>query len=178
MDELIDIVDIQGCVTGNTCLKSFAHKKGILHASVHVWIYDKEGQILVQKRSPNKEIYPNLWDVSVAGHIATKEQPWLAALRETKEEIGLNLTKEQLEYCGIWTEKHLHSNGLIDHEVHHIYLTELSTPLDKLSMQKEEVADLKLISLTELKQQYIHSNVFVPRDEAYYKHIFQLLSEA
>ncbi|MEX0314176.1 MAG: hydrolase, partial [Allomuricauda sp.] len=69
MDELVDILDDNGNPTGRTCLKSEAHRKGLFHPTIHVWFYTSEGQILFQKRADNKDTFPSLWDVSVAGHI-------------------------------------------------------------------------------------------------------------
>lgn len=178
MDELIDIVNLKGEPTGNACMKSFAHQNGILHASVHCWFYNKQGEILIQKRAKNKDIYPDLWDVSVAGHIASEENFTEAAIREIKEEIDVTVLKQELIYKGIWEEKHQHSNGLIDHEIHHIFLIELKTELTNLTPQAEEVSDLKLVTLDYLENNYTNTTSFVPHDLDYYQHIIKLLREA
>ena len=89
MDELIDILDDQGNLTGRNCLKSIAHIEGLNHATVHIWFYTPEGNILLQQRAATKKIYPLLWDVSVAGHVNAGESLLAAAIREVKEEIGL-----------------------------------------------------------------------------------------
>ena len=57
----------------------------------------KQRQILLQQRSHKKTIHPLLWDVSVAGHIDAGETFIEAALRETKEEIGLLLKQKILK---------------------------------------------------------------------------------
>lgn len=175
MDELIDIVDLKGKPTGNACLKSFAHKNGILHASIHVWFYTKNQQILIQKRKETKDVYPNLWDVSVAGHIGSGETPLLSALRETEEEIGHKISNKELTFLRIWEDKHHHANGIIDHEIHYLYIAELQTDISKLSIQEEEVSAIKLISLNEFENTYANSNVFVPHPTAYYQYIINTL---
>jgi len=91
MDEYIDIVDNLGELTGKSALKSEAHKNGWYHNTVHIWFYTKRGDILLQQRSHKKKICPLLWDVSVAGHIDAGETIALAAVRETREEIGLEI---------------------------------------------------------------------------------------
>ena len=55
-------------------------------------------EILVQKRSPKKETFPNLWAISVAGHVRSGETSIEAAIREIKEEIGKKVTEEDLIY--------------------------------------------------------------------------------
>ncbi|ANW96587.1 hypothetical protein AXE80_09980 [Wenyingzhuangia fucanilytica] len=177
MDELIDIVNLQGEPTGNACLKSFAHQNGILHASVHIWLYTSNQEILIQKRKEDKETFPNLWDVSVAGHIAAGETAINAALREVKEEVDLTLSKKGLKYIGIFEEKHQHANGIIDHEIHHIYLAQLNCDLTALTPQKEEVSAIKLISLQEFEKNYKDSNVYVAHHHEYYHYIIKKLKE-
>ncbi len=177
MDELIDIVNSQGIPTGKTCLKSYAHLNGILHASVHIWLYNNDGKILVQKRKENKDTFPNLWDVSVAGHINSGELPIEAAIREVKEEVDLNLDKHHLEYFKFYTEKNQHPNGMIDNEIHHIYIALLNCDISKLTPQKEEVAAIKLIDIEELEKHYKDSSYFVPHSQQYYNYIIHKLKE-
>lgn len=177
MDELIDIVNSQGIPTGNTCLKSFAHQNGILHASVHIWLYTSDGKILIQKRKEDKDTFPNLWDVSVAGHMHAKELPIEAAVREVKEEINLTLDKQELKYIKICNEKHQHPNGIIDHEIHHVFIAQLNCDITDLTPQKEEVAALKLIDIQELENNYTHDDLYVPHSKKYYNYIIHKLKE-
>ncbi|EKF55656.1 NUDIX family hydrolase [Galbibacter marinus] len=147
MDELVDILDKQGKSTGTSLLKSEAHKKGLFHATAHVWIYNRNGEILIQKRSGNKETYPNKWDVSVAGHICAGEDPVTTAIRETSEEIGLRLQKSDLYKIGQYRSTVIHNKDLIDCEFNHIYLTELKVPIGELRIQTTEVAAIKFIDI-------------------------------
>ena len=147
MDELIDILDKQGNSTGTTLLKSEAHKKGLFHATAHVWVYNRNGEILIQKRSSSKETYPNKWDVSVAGHISAGEDPISSAIRETQEEIGLSLQESDLFKIGQYRSTVIHNKDMIDCEFNHIFLTELRIPLGDLKLQTEEVAAVKFIDI-------------------------------
>ena len=122
MDEYIDILNDTGEISGKTCLKSEAHKKGLFHQSVHIWIADFEKNVLIQKRASNKDVFPNLWDVSVAGHISAGEQPEISAIREIEEEIGLSVSKDALQYIGTSKKKIIHKIDLIDNELHLIYI--------------------------------------------------------
>ncbi len=177
MDELIDIVNLKGEPTGNSCMKSVAHQNGILHASVHIWFYTVDQQVLIQKRSSQKNIFPNLWDVSVAGHIASLEKPITSAIREIKEEIGLSVSEKEMTYLGTWKEKHNHQNGLTDNEIHHIYTAKLNIDICLLKPQKEEVSDLKLIPINSFEKQCTNISYFVPHHIDYYKYIVTQLKE-
>ncbi|WP_010135011.1 NUDIX hydrolase [Ochrovirga pacifica] len=177
MDELIDIVNLKGQPTGNACMKSFAHQNGILHGSVHLWCYNTQQQILVQKRKASKTIFPNLWDVSVAGHIASGELPLSAVIRETQEEIGLSISAIDLEYLGIWEDKHSHANGIIDHEIHHLFVTQTSVAINELTLQKEEVEEVQWLPIDVLKEKISRFADFVPHPKAYYQFILQQIQE-
>ena len=147
MDEYIELLDEDNTPNGKRCLKSIAHKNGLYHASVHIWLYTKDNQILIQKRQTNKQAFPNLWDVSVAGHIAYKELPSDAAIRETAEEIGLKIEHSDLRNIGTSTSKHIHSEEFIDRELHHLYICPLQTELSDLNIQISEVSEIKLIPI-------------------------------
>src|ERR1700674_3932279 len=80
--EYVDLLDSSGRPTGRRKPKSEVHRDGDWHGAAHVWILNTEGQILIQRRSPTKENWPNLWDVSVAGHVSAGEGPVETAIRE------------------------------------------------------------------------------------------------
>ncbi len=70
--ELLDVVDKNGNPTGETVSRDVAHAKGIPHRTSHVWLVrmkDDRLQILLQKRSDNKDSYPSCYYISSAGHI-------------------------------------------------------------------------------------------------------------
>ena len=173
MDELIDILDENGNRTGRTCLKSEAHLKGLFHPTIHVWLYTSEGQVLFQKRAKDKDTFPSLWDVSVAGHIGAGEDIKIAATREVEEEIGLSIEASDLEASGMFKSMHKHSETLIDNEFHHNFLCALKVPLSELKRQESEVDDLKLFPLEDFKKKVEQNQMegFVPHELSYYQTI-------
>ncbi len=168
MDELIDILDEQGNYTGKTCLKSEAHKKGLFHATVHIWIFTKDKKILLQKRAPTKKVFPNLWDISVAGHIGAGEKIETAAIREIEEEIGFIIKEDQLIKIGNRKHKISHENGIQDNEFHHVFVVELTSNLNELTIQKSEISAIKLYPLDTLTQTRKLKNILLPRFHDYY----------
>lgn len=80
----------RGLVHGNPAL---------IHRSAHVLvIHPDEGGLLLQKRSLQKDTSPGLWDVSVGGHVTFGQSYEEAVVRETHEELGLEVTREDLEF--------------------------------------------------------------------------------
>ncbi|WP_299536327.1 NUDIX domain-containing protein [Ulvibacterium sp.] len=176
MDELIDILDDMGNPTGKTAMKSVAHAKGWFHPTIHVWLYTKDGRILIQQRGKDKDTHPLLWDVSVAGHIGAGEVIEASAIREVEEEIGLSISERDLEKIGVFSSIHKHREDLIDCEFHHTFLCELKLPLENLKKQESEVERLDLIPLIQFSEEtwgLANIGKYVPHEISYYEHIVQ-----
>ncbi|MCR5262231.1 MAG: NUDIX domain-containing protein, partial [Clostridiales bacterium] len=96
--EYLDICGENGEPTGETVSRAEAHSRGILHRTAHVWIVRKTGEgreVLLQKRSMDKDSFPGRWDTSSAGHIPAGEEPLGSALRELSEELGITARPDQ-----------------------------------------------------------------------------------
>ncbi len=138
------------------------------------WYYTKNEEILIQKRAKDKDTYPDLWDISVAGHMETGETPEKAAIREINEEIGLTIKKEDLEYIGTLLSEKQPKSNLFDNEFNHIYLSEFKTSIKTLKIQEEEVSDIKLLPIQYLKkdlQDDFRKEKYVPHSIKYYNFI-------
>jgi len=181
MEEYIDIVTKEGLPTGKSVLKSDIHTKGHYHNTAHIWLYTKKGNVLLAQRSAAKLICPLLWDVSVAGHVNAGERIENAAIRETEEEIGLTLSENQLHKIGISECFQTYSNGIVDNELHHTFITELKVGISNLKLDKKEVEAVKLISLDEfqnLVDAIGSDNHFVASNKPYYKFVLKSIKEA
>lgn len=179
-DEFINIVDDKGKSTGEVTLKSEAHRLGLFHSSVHIWFYTENGELLIQKRAASKDTFPNLWDVSVAGHISAGESSEQAAVREIREEIGLPIAADFLKFTGVYLEQKKPRIHIIDNEFHYIYLAELTVSVDMLDIQEEEVSAIKLIAFDDFKnhlEDKYHAANYVPHDQKYYDFVINELSK-
>lgn len=145
--EIIDEYNYRGEKIG-VVDKDIAHKKGLWHKSVHVWIINNKNEILLQYRCAEKKLYPNTWDCSFAGHIGAGESSIEAVLREGKEELGIDVNLEKLEFILTNREnvkyEEINSNEFVD-----IYILKQNVELDKIKFQEEEVSDAKYVSLEE-----------------------------
>lgn len=86
--EIFDVVDANDEVTG-TATRSEVHAQKLIHRAVHVFVINKRGDLLLQKRSLLKDMCPGLWDSSVSGHLDSGEDYATAAVRELQEEMGI-----------------------------------------------------------------------------------------
>jgi isopentenyldiphosphate isomerase len=100
-DELIDIVDENLAPLG-TALKSEAHSTGLWHFSIHCWIVsgDGPGYVLFQKRAHSKDLFPDMLDITAAGHYRAGEKPE-DGTREILEELGLDVAFDDLIPLGL-----------------------------------------------------------------------------
>jgi 16S rRNA (adenine1518-N6/adenine1519-N6)-dimethyltransferase len=86
--EVFDVVNDKDEVTGQATRKE-VHAKGLMHRAIHVFAFNKRGDLLLQKRSLLKDAHPGVWDSSVAGHLDAGETYEQATIRELEEEMGI-----------------------------------------------------------------------------------------
>jgi isopentenyl-diphosphate delta-isomerase len=151
--EYIDVLTPEGKLTGKSKSKEQIHIDGEWHRAVHIWIINSRNEVLMQRRSKTKVNYPDMWDISVAGHVSAGEVSLLTAFRETEEEIGITIIESDLKHIGELTQETVINNGTyINKEYNDIYLIHKDIELSEMKKQEEEVGDLKYISLDELKE--------------------------
>jgi isopentenyldiphosphate isomerase len=68
--------------------KQEAWDKGLIHRVVRLMVHNKQDQVLLQHRTPTKDIFPNCWELSAAGHVDAGEEYKEAMRREIEEELG------------------------------------------------------------------------------------------
>lgn len=164
IEEIFDITDANGIPTGKTITRSEAHKQGIMHRSAHVWIIRKAGgsyQILLQKRSANKDSFPSMYDTSSAGHVQAGDEPLESAQRELFEELGIKAAAEDLHFVGTFHveySKQFHGKMFNDNEIAFVYVYEKPVDETKLALQAEEVESVKWFDLKEIQASCIHRN--------------------
>jgi isopentenyldiphosphate isomerase len=151
-DELIDIVDENNNPTGVSRMKYEAFREGLWHRASHIWIYNSKGQMLLQLRSKSKKIHANRWDIGAAGHVGASEEPLTTALRETKEELGLDVKPSDFEFIKI-VKRPAIGDGIIENEFQYAYLLKFDGNESTLKRQKEEVQEIRFFDLDLLEQE-------------------------
>lgn len=164
--ELFDELDSEGNKTGVVKERSIVHEEGAFHATSHIWIVRKNGSggydVLLQKRSEDKDSNPGCYDISSAGHVEAGHGYLESALRELREELGIEAQPEQLREiglrrCGFWGE--FYGRTFIDNELSMLYLYEEPVAIENLTLQKSEVSEVIWIDYTECSRK-IRENGF------------------
>jgi isopentenyl-diphosphate delta-isomerase type 1 len=86
-DEMLDVVNEQDQVIGQRPRPEI-HRLGLRHRAAHVLVFNRHGQVFLQKRAQTKDTHPGLWDSSASGHLNQGEAYDTAAQRELEEELG------------------------------------------------------------------------------------------
>jgi 16S rRNA (adenine1518-N6/adenine1519-N6)-dimethyltransferase len=98
--EVFDVVDENDMVNG-TATRAEIHERGLIHRAVHVLVFNKRGDLLLQQRSMLKDVHPGLWGTSVSGHLDAGEDYVAAAVREMAEEMGITADEAPEELAKI-----------------------------------------------------------------------------
>lgn len=166
MSEIVDLYNDNGKIIGKV-EKNEAHHKGLLHKTIHVWILNKNKELLLQKRCAKKDYFPLYWDVSIGGHIKSGEEPIECAIREAKEELGLSLNKEDFKYL-FTVKEELTYKDINCKEFADVFLIRKDIKLEDLKYQEDEVENSKFIKLEEFFK-ICNSKYYFPHTEEYKK---------
>lgn len=155
--ELFDICDENGEPTGKVTERSVAHATGTMHRTAHIWVVRKGGsgewELLLQRRSAQKESFPLCYDTSSAGHVSAGDSYEESAYRELKEELGIEAAPGELVYIGKYDTGDIAEifNGkpFLDREISAVYVYQKEINEKKLRLQKEEVDSVRWMSYRE-----------------------------
>ena len=161
--EIVDVYNKRREKTNRTCERG-KQKEGEYGLSVHIWIMNKEGKFLVQKRSKNKKTFPDMWSLT-AGAVDTGETSEEGAIREAKEEIGVDINKDDMELILSFKRTH----NFLD-----VWLVRKDIDLKDIIMQEEEVQEVKWVTKEELEEM-IKNDEVAGTVTLYYKMFFTIL---
>ncbi|MDG4657065.1 NUDIX domain-containing protein [Ectobacillus antri] len=125
-----------------TATREEVHRLGHWHETFHCWFLRKEEDeyyITFQMRSSLKQDYPNLLDITAAGHLLAHETVQ-DGLREVEEELGITLSFEELHSLGVILYN-VTTDAFIDREICHVFLY-LYEGMPRYELQREEVSGL------------------------------------
>ncbi len=131
--------------------RSIVHRDGLWHETFHCWFMQRECTdgintvyLWFQQRSASKKDYPNLLDITSAGHLGYREQP-SDGVREIEEELGLSVAFEELRPLGIRINIGK-TASLTDNEFNNVYLYDCPYGMDRIRFMDGEVQGLLRIS--------------------------------
>ena len=142
--ELIDVVNENNELTGQIEERWTAYEKGLWRRTVSCWIMNKNGDILLQKRTANKRSNPNKW-AKTGGQVDSGESAEEAIFREVKEELGIEIPQEQIKVVEI--RKSDDKNKRFAYN----FIFVVNYKINEYTLQKDEVAEVKYVSIEDME---------------------------
>ena len=178
--ELLDVLDENGNLTGRAEERKIVHEQGLWHIHVGVWIMNQKGELLFQKRSPNKIINPNKW-TRTGGHVDSGETPIKGIQRETEEEIGVKIPIEKFENIGIdKVQTYFEDKKIYNRHFVYNYFAMVDYKLKDYKIQTEEVSDLKYMTIEEIEEARKNNDenyTFIKFEKDKYERIITILKQ-
>ncbi|MBW3014696.1 NUDIX domain-containing protein [Candidatus Woesearchaeota archaeon] len=143
MTETLDVVDEKDEVIA-TASREECHEQKLRHRGVQVFILNEEGDFFIQKRSEKKDVFPGLYEGGITGHVLAGETYKEAAVRELKEELGIDVHDNDLRE--MFKFKMLFEN---EHELITAYILDYD---DTINLDQKEVSSGEFLSLDEVRQ--------------------------
>ena len=95
-EELVEIVDRDNRPIG-AVTRRIMREQGLIHRAAYIFVFNQEGELFLQKRTPTKDIYPGYWDMAAGGVVLAGESYEEAARRELQEELGVGARLRHLD---------------------------------------------------------------------------------
>lgn len=147
MQEIINLVNTEGQVIGSM-EKLEAHQKGLLHEAFSIFIFNKNKELLLQRRALEKYHSGGLWTNTCCSHTRVGEDLNTAAHRRMIEEMGFDTTDLKKVYSFIY--KVALDKGLTEYEYDHVLVGQYENEI--INPNPEEVCEYKWISINSLKK--------------------------
>lgn len=155
--EMIDLRNRDGSRTGEVKERTLVHRDGDLHGTSHVWLVRRRpdrgsADVLLQKRSADKDSFPGYYDISSAGHIPAGQDFLESAVRELGEELGIAAKPEELHFLFShigYHEQEFYGSLFKNHEYSYVYLYECDLEPQEMKLQDSEVESVLWIDYRE-----------------------------
>ena len=167
--EMLTLVNEAGEPLGSAPRQACHGNPRLMHAVVHCLVRNRQGELLLQRRSPNKDVQPGKWDTSVGGHVAAGESVEAALRREMAEEIGLDASASHPRFL----HRYMHGNDF-ESEMVWTFLCESDGPF---RAQNGEIAALRFWTPGEIEE-CLGRGDFTPNFEVEYQRYRQWLTAA
>lgn len=121
------------------------------HLVVHVWIKNNKNQFLISRRAENRPTFPLMWEC-VGGSVLTGESSLQGAIREVKEEIGIDFDKKDGKLLFSKVRKIINNkkyNDILD-----VWLFEFNGDFDLKNATTDEVECCKWLNINQIKDLY------------------------
>jgi len=146
-EEMFVVVDENDNVIDTATRKECHSNNKIIHRGIHVFILNDKNEVLVPLRSKTKDACPNTLDYSTAGHVSPGETYKQTAIRETQEELGIEINENELIEIG-----KLPFTVENQSEIVVVFVVKMDIPIKDIKFDKTEVQKVEYYSVEKLKK--------------------------
>ena len=165
--EIVDLYDNQKRNLHKTFERfSGEPQKGEYKQTVHIWILNSKGELLIQRRSDTRERNPGKWAFT-GGGVDSGETSLQGAIRELGEELGMIVKDKEMDFIISFKREHV----FVD-----VWLIKKDISVSDLKLQEEEVSEVKWVSIEELTEM-IRNNEFVKSIKLSYELFLHILEK-
>lgn len=179
MEEYFDVLNENGEFTGEIATRKECHEKGYWHRAVYGFIFNKNNDVLLQKRSSNKKLWPNLWDITAGGHVLAGEFGSQALKRELAEELGVKAKDSEIKYLVGSISINIKEN-VINKHFNECYIVTKDIDISEIKLQEEEVSEIKWFTKQEILSR-INNNFYEITDKTgpwnFLKRYYQMIEK-
>lgn len=147
--EYFDVLNENGEFTGRVESRDVCHKEGLWHRANYGFIFNKNGDVLLQKRSKNKKLWPDLWDITAGGHVLSGEWGYQALIREVNEELGIVLEENDIKYLVGSTSVNI-KGDVINKHFNECFIINKDIDISDIALQEDEVSDIRWFTKEEI----------------------------
>lgn len=154
--ELVDVLNARKELIGVTCDRDEVPIGGY-RLSIHIWIINDKGEVLIQQRSSNKKMFPNMWS-NTGGAALAGETSLETVLRELKEELNIEPNIDNLELIASYKR----IKDYVD-----VWVLKENYEISDLTFQEEEVQGAKWETIEKIDEM-IKNGVFIKSSYDYF----------
>ena len=145
MPDLIDVLSNIGLRTGEILSRTEVHRLGKYHRAVHLYLLNSRNEILIQKRAATVDQDPDVFTISVLGHVDAREFSSATVKREVEEELGIDASQLKFDYLFTFFQEAFVSETYIERQFSDIYVTRADLDLKLIKFDPAEVSEVKFV---------------------------------
>lgn len=162
-EEQLEIINENDEVIGLETRK-IVHQKGLLHREIHIWFITPSREIIFQHRAKDKDTYPDKLDATVGGHVDPGMNYDETAIKEGKEETGIDLDLSKLKLVRKMRKRSVdEATGRINNTIRSQYVYLYEGDIDQLQVEPGKALGFEAWKISELlKLSQEDQNKFIP----------------
>lgn len=160
--QLIDVLSASGLRTGEILPRSEIHRLGKPHRAVHLYLFNSNNEVLLQRRSLAVDHFPGLFSISVLGHVDAGEFSSHTVRREVQEELGIDASQLSIDFLFSYFQEAILSETYIDRQFNDVYLTRFDIEPEQIPFDRSEVAEILFVPFETFREMVSGSTDLAP----------------